>query len=341
VTPELAWVIVAGAAVVFAAAQTLTARRQGALIELQVLHELSTQWENLRAEWTGLLMLGGQYYVEPSPEAMAKYPILASRDMSQYVAAAHNDKLDRRIAGPIAALESFWTEDPQHQPLACPACVNGTVAHPSADDEGCYEPEMEDADDFVDDPLSWPKALAWPAEMYRTPLELLALISSYVLQGRVGPRVVYDVLGAELIRNSASLRYAVDVSPIVTYYLGSYPGVRRRVLMLLDLMWAEAAARGDLAPLEAQTARSTKREFGSGDRNRRRLRREARRIGSGLVRTARLDWHLTAAEVDPDAARVARAGQRLRIWLLGLYFSGAPADFPRYDMWRPYDFGSS
>jgi hypothetical protein len=71
-------------------------------------------------------------------------------------------------------------------------------------------------------------------------------VAESVISGRVPVAVVYEVLGPDLLRNSGSVRFVLDVAPASTYYLGYYPGIRVRVLMLLDLVWAQAAVLGDL-----------------------------------------------------------------------------------------------
>ncbi len=102
--------------------------------------------------------------------------------------------------------------------------------------------------------------------------------------------------------------------------------------MLLDVLWAEAAARGDLSQEEAETARRTKALYRSGVRNRRRLRRETLRLGSPWT-VVRLDWHLTSAEVDTDAPVARRIASRIKVWLLGWCFTFTPPAFPEYGCW--------
>lgn len=165
--------------------------------------------------------------------------------------------------------------------------------------------------------LSHGSPLQFPEEFHRLPLGILATVCAYILRGRLTMGSAYEVFGADLTRNSSSVRYVTDVAPNSTYYLNYYPGVRRRVLVLLDLMWAEAATRGDLNHREATAAADTKDKWKTGLRNRRRLRAEARRLGR-FMWSWQLEWHLTAAEVQPEASRLRRKWRRVSRWIGGL-----------------------
>lgn len=301
-------------------------RRQGQLIELQVLHELRDQWAAARPEWLGLLVIGGQFYVKPGNDAVTRYPLLAEPAVREYIEAAHFDKMDRRLSDPEIedGEESAFVDD-----------LASLVAEPPGPDVSPPSDLLEERYETLLEHMSGTRP-EWPEAFYREPLGLLAVVCSYVLQGRLSARLAYDVLGEDLIRNSASVRYAIEVSPEVTYYLHNHPGIRRRVLLLLDVLWAEAAARGDLSEDEGRTARATKAVYRSGVRNRRRLRREARRFGN-LWRMIVLDWRLTAAEVNSDAPALARLTTRIRVWFLGWYCTFTPAEFPLYDHWTRSD----
>lgn len=326
--PETASLVVAVAAAIFAASQVLVARRQGHLIELQVLHELRDQWLALRAEWLGLLMIGGQFYVKPDAEAVSRHPILAEAAIREYVEAAHFDKMDRRMSRPEVEDQPSDDRVTRPKPPLAAQSFQEELSGGALSESISILNERQEA---LLEPMG-NESPQWPEAFYREPLGLLSVVCSYVLQGRLSARLAYDILGEDLIRNSASVRYAIDVSPQVTYYLRNHPGIRRRVLLLLDVLWAEAALRGDLSEREAATARATKAAYRSGVRNRRRLRREARRLG-GLLRMAALDWLLTAAEVDARAPVFFRTGVRVRVWFLGWYFTFTPAEFPSYDYW--------
>lgn len=165
--------------------------------------------------------------------------------------------------------------------------------------------------------LSHGGPLEFPEEFHRLPLGLLATVCAYILRSRLTVGSAYEVFGADLTRNSSSVRYVTDAAPSSTYYLHYYPGVRRRVLVLLDLMWAEAATRGDLNHLEAAKAADTKKKWKTGLRNRQRLRAEARRL-SRFLPPWRLEWRLTAAEVRPDTGGLRRRWRRLLRWVGGL-----------------------
>jgi hypothetical protein len=305
--------VAAAAAAVFAGSQVQMARRQSQHIELQVLHELRDLWARVRPEWLGLLAIGGQFYVRPDAVAVERYPLLGDPGLRIYIEAAHFDKMDRQISAPELA-------DPCEgdEPFG-----GGWPSEFTVEQEAMLDPSGENRP-------------VWPEAFYREPLGLLAAVCSYLLQGRLSARLAYDVLGEDIVRNSAAVRYAIDVSPEVTYYLHYHPGIRRRVLILLDVLWAEAAGRGDLNGEEAQTARATKRVYRSGVRNRCRLRREARRFGS-LTAADVLDWRLTSAEIDPHASAVRRIVSRLRVWAAGRWLPCTPGTFPEYDYWSRAD----
>lgn len=165
--------------------------------------------------------------------------------------------------------------------------------------------------------LSHGSVLRFPEAFHRQPLELLGTVCAYLLRGRLTIGTAYEVFGADLIRNSSSIRYVTDAAPSSTYFLRNYPGIRRRVLILLDLVWAEAVKRGDLDALEARKAAAAKAQARTGLRNRRRLRAEARRLGRALGRLP-LEWHLTAAELGSPSGHVRRVVRRLQILIGGL-----------------------
>lgn len=176
------------------------------------------------------------------------------------------------------------------------------------------------------------RSLEFPEEFHRLPLGLLATVCAYILRGRVSTGTAYEAFGSDLTRNGSSIRYVTDLAPNSTYYLGYYPGVRRRVLILVDLMWTEAAKRGDLQLLEHAKAADTKRKHRTGLRNRRRLREELRRLRGGMPSFGRFEWHLTAAEVAPGLSRSSAFFRRLRAFLGGL--RRGPADsYPDRSQW--------
>jgi cysteine synthase len=100
-------------------------------------------------------------------------------------------------------------------------------------------------------------------------IEQLASISLLVLRGRLSTGGAYAVLGPQLVRNAGSLRILLvrhrgDAGVVseparrVGGWAQYRPGVVRRVLVLVDLLWAEAARLGDLAPFELASAADAK-----------------------------------------------------------------------------------
>ncbi|MGQ0434900.1 MAG: hypothetical protein ACT452_21130 [Microthrixaceae bacterium] len=164
-------------------------------------------------------------------------------------------------------------------------------------------------------------------------IELLAGISLLVLRGRLSPSGAYAVVGPQLVRNGGSLRTLLPDAPQRAPYgeglawnlqnWATYrPGVVRRVLILLDLAWAEAARLGDLGPFELATAADVKAS-GTGQRNRDRLFRQVRRVSPlGLIRAFRLsrllrnaEWRRRCRRLGLDRTRVVGAQDP---WLKGV-----------------------
>lgn len=67
------------------------------------------------------------------------------------------------------------------------------------------------------------------------------------------------------------------------YWVDSSPGLTDRILGLLDVLWAESAKLHDVETPDLVLAAQLKRDSGSGERNRRRIRRLCREHGSRLT----------------------------------------------------------
>lgn len=114
----------------------------------------------------------------------------------------------------------------------------------------------------------------------------------------------------------------------VSSWLNYYPGMRIRLLVLLDVLWAEACRRGELSTDEVDSIGAMKKATNSGLRNRARLgpvcAAERGRLASALT-TWRLRWLLLwsefpAAPSGPDAwsfrhERLTRPGTGVRGFL--------------------------
>lgn len=144
----------------------------------------------------------------------------------------------------------------------------------------------------------------------RDTLEFLAWVSGLILRGRISPGTAYEALGATVVKNGANLRRLLDEPSRSSYYVSYYPGTRRRVLILLDLLWVESLRASDVDQHTAAKALVAKIEHGSGARNRRRARREAIQF-AGWLRGVAIEWYLTEAEVDAVSRRFTRIARRL------------------------------
>lgn len=159
-------------------------------------------------------------------------------------------------------------------------------------------------------------------------LVFLASLCLLVITGRLRPATAYSVCGLDIVRNGGSIRVlleeghappewederipatlseptgqepttAIDVVDSIRDWVGYRDGVRRRVLIMIDLLWAEAARLRDLSPWELVEAADAK-SGGSGKRNRQRLANETHRAGPQPIsawRSLRLSRHLRHAE---------------------------------------------
>lgn len=139
-----------------------------------------------------------------------------------------------------------------------------------------------------------------------------------LLQGQMHIRDVYPIFGTGFLRHGASLRALLDSSFSLMGYgrmgpteaelqhdrlryevqtwLVCHDGIRRRCLILMDLLWAEAARLEDLPPMDLRIAADAKRK--TGHKNRKRLLEEVIRIDGclSMIRALRLSYFLRNAE---------------------------------------------
>lgn len=144
----------------------------------------------------------------------------------------------------------------------------------------------------------------WALESVSYVCNTLSDICIKILQGQLSIQDVYPLFGTDLLRHSRPLRVLLDVY-FESYYSDSYfagiedddlsnskkhrqvrnelqtwlmyhDGVRRRCLILIDLLWAEAARLEDLSPDDIRAAAIAKEV--SGRKSRTRLIREIRKI---------------------------------------------------------------
>lgn len=141
----------------------------------------------------------------------------------------------------------------------------------------------------------------WILKSSREVFVLLSDICVKVLQGQMEVSFIYPIIGHDLLRHSRPLRTLLDkensrswiddhhetiknhliVRSEVQDWLIYHDGVRRRCLILLDLLWAEAARLEDLPPADLRSAANAKEKTGS--ENRRRVSAECRRLNRQLV----------------------------------------------------------
>ncbi len=158
----------------------------------------------------------------------------------------------------------------------------------------------------------------WALYSARQVCGVLSDVCLRLLQGQMHIRDVYPIFGTGFLRHGAALRALLDSSFFLMPYgslgptdielrhdrlrnevqswLVCHDGLRRRCLILMDLLWAEAARLEDLPPMDLQTAAEVKKK--TGYKNRRRLFEEVRRVGGGvsIFRALRLSRFLKHAE---------------------------------------------
>ncbi|HHG8771732.1 TPA: hypothetical protein ACPYU1_001058 [Raoultella planticola] len=128
---------------------------------------------------------------------------------------------------------------------------------------------------------------------------LLSDICLKILQGKLLVQDIYPIFGTEFLRHSVAIRAIIDGMYSSDYgrigpndieklhekirreartWLICHDGIRRRCLILIDLLWAEASRLEDLPPDDLKSAADVKKI--SGDKNRKRLLKESTRLNS-------------------------------------------------------------
>ncbi|CAM4385966.1 hypothetical protein [Kerstersia similis] len=162
-------------------------------------------------------------------------------------------------------------------------------------------------------------ASSWAQASVRNVCGMLSDLCSRILQGHIKIQEVYPIFGTELLRQGAPLRVLLDGScthlecygslgptdeeekhdnlrsEIITW-LACHDGIRRRCLIMIDLLWAEACRLEDLPPYEMETAANSKEN--TGHLNRARVRNEVVRIGGWMAikRSVHFSRYLRYAE---------------------------------------------
>lgn len=142
------------------------------------------------------------------------------------------------------------------------------------------------------DKANWGTPTVWALDATRSVFTTLSDISTKILQNQLKVSNVYPLFGTELLRHGRPLRVLLEnnyhsmnrypenthqqVRNEVQDWLIYHDGIRRRCLILIDLLWAEAARLEDLPPSDLKIAADAK--ISSGKFNRRRLIKECIRL---------------------------------------------------------------
>ena len=212
----------------------------------------------------------------------------------------------------------------------------GTVVFFGREDGEFYQvAEPAQLDDFRHETHSADSSgpTTWALDAIRSVSGVMSDVCIRVLQGQIDIGDAYPIFGSELLRQSRPLRVLLDSSyPIRVWseessdywnphqeirrelqtWLVYHDGVRRRCLILLDLLWAEAARLEDLPPDELLGAANAKRV--SGHRNRDRLSKECIRLRGplGFFRSYVLSRHIRHAEHKRSHSRIGLDAAKLK-----------------------------
>ena len=140
------------------------------------------------------------------------------------------------------------------------------------------------------------KPTIWARDAVRDISTLMSDVCIRILQGSLSIQSVYPLLGTTILRQSLPLRKLLEceydsgylrqdstVDPLLVMqhlsvrkevqdWLVYHAGARRRCLILIDLLWAEAARLQDLPPSDLRSAADAKSN--TGDQNRLRVKAE-------------------------------------------------------------------
>lgn len=159
----------------------------------------------------------------------------------------------------------------------------------------------------------------WARDSVRIVCSLLSEVSLRIIQGQLYVSEVYPIFGTELLRHSNPIRKILDTDNYFSFiqddkhmsirgevqdWLIYHDGIRRRCLILLDLLWAEAVRMEDLPPSDTRSAADAKEKTGKLNRNR--VFKETYRLGglTGLMRGLKLSYFLRHAEYQSILNRI-------------------------------------
>jgi hypothetical protein len=174
----------------------------------------------------------------------------------------------------------------------------------------------------------------WALDAVRDVSGTLSDVCLRILQGQLTVGDAYPILGTEFLRHSRPLRALLDVEYVTRFglvnpgeeeianwhlrvqrevqdWLIYHDGIRRRCLILIDLLWAEAARLEDLPPPDLRSAATAKER--SGGPSRTRLARECVRLRglAGVPRAMGLSRFLRHAEYRRRGRRIGIERRRL------------------------------
>ncbi|UPY96281.1 hypothetical protein [Pectobacterium sp. 21LCBS03] len=173
----------------------------------------------------------------------------------------------------------------------------------------------------------------WALNSVRNTCGTISDVCLKILQGQLKVQEIYPIFGTEFLRHSVALRSLLDRVDILSNYgrigpdhirtchnnirnevqtwLICHDGIRRRCLIFIDLLWAEAARLEDLPPDDLKSAANAK--INSGSNNRKRLIKEFLRLNSStsIIRGLFLMHFLMHAEYRRRVLRIGINPKRL------------------------------
>lgn len=175
------------------------------------------------------------------------------------------------------------------------------------------------------------------APSLRRVTRFLARCGELLVLGRLSPGEIYMVLGSDVVRHAAAVRWIIGADVEGTHGSSRWRGTRNGnldwtlpeepfhgeqdlVLALVDLLWAEAAKRGDDYPSSFLSVARHKRDHLTGVICRRRLRRLVLERGTRLFLALRLSSSLRDGEYVPvrtlrrNSQHLAPGDERLARW---------------------------
>ncbi len=126
----------------------------------------------------------------------------------------------------------------------------------------------------------------WALESIQRVCGTLGEVSTRVLQGHLKVADIYPIFGTQFLRQSFPLRHLLEpdyqnfyrtdetteqhkrIRKEIQDWLVYHDGLRRRCLILIDLLWAEATRLEDLPPYDMRSAADAKRLTGKLNRKR-------------------------------------------------------------------------